>query len=177
MRRLRRRALVAFIRPYTEEDLQQIISIYQCAFAEPPWNEAWSAQAIIDDLRYAQSQPDSIVLVASEKNDVIGFAWGYRIPLEKFPRLRGIAASASYLDEIAIDRTSRCRGVGMALGAAYLRSAAACGSTQSVLRTDERNAASMGLFSRLGYVPLDAAGKALYDPQYPSRIYLQRSLP
>ena len=36
-------ALVEFIelniRPYTESDLEELIEVYQSAFAEPPWNE------------------------------------------------------------------------------------------------------------------------------------------
>jgi RimJ/RimL family protein N-acetyltransferase len=38
-----------------------------------------------------------------------------------------------------------------------------------ILRTDERNKASMALYQKLAFIPL-----GVKDPEYPERIYLSR---
>jgi len=53
----------------------------------------------------------------------------------------------------------------------YLKKAKEIGLLETVLRTDERNTASMALFKGLGFTSL-----GIYDTQYPSRIYLRRKI-
>lgn len=195
------------VREYTSQDLEQLIAVYQSAFAEPPWNEYmkctfcndnygreemkrqpaqckkcskplqlkefWSPEEIQADLRYAQTQESPIVLVSEANTEVIGFSWGYTLPLEKFPFLKGkVNAQANYMDEIAVRGDIRKKGVGKALGRAYLKKIQERGIPEIILRTDERNESSMGLFKSLGF-----ASTGIYDPEYPSRVYLRKILP
>ena len=158
------------VREYRQRDLPQLIQVYQSAFAEPPWNETWSDEEVIADLESGLAQQDSIVLVA-EANNLVGITWGYTIPMEKFPFLAGkVQDSASYMDEIAVDGNARLKGVGTALGEEYIKRA----NRQVVLRTDQRNEASMALFKKLGFKPIPEGTGFVFDPEFPERIYLER---
>lgn len=168
-----RTALTVFtVRPYTQSDLNQLIGVYQSAFAEPPWNETWTSKQIIEDLELALSQESPIVLVGEDRNQLIGFTWGYNLPFDKFPFLRRkISPNCSYMDEIAVRADMRKKGIGTRLGEAYLSEAERRGIGRVVLRTDERNEASMALFKKLGF-----ENSGIRDPQYPNRIYLRKFL-
>lgn len=172
--------LVVFIRPAKESDLEQIIDIYQRAFAGPPWNEVWSAEEIIKDLEFARSQPNPIVLVAEIDNKLVGVTWGYQLPLEKFPFLDGkVDERASYMDETAVLPEKWGKGIGPLLGREYLRVAEQQGMSEIVLRTDVRNRSSMRLFRKLGLRGIpdqESLRKKVYDPEFFYRIYLRKEL-
>ena len=183
---MRKKTLVVFIkkqeviiRPYEKEDLKGLIQVYKSAFAEPPWNESWSDEDIIKDLEFAISQRDPIILVAQNKDGLAGMTWGYKLPIEKFPFLeRKVPTNSSYMDEIAVAGNKRFKGVGTLLGRAYI-DIAAQQNQGIVLRTDDRNEASMTLFRKLGLkgIPDITNPKGnIYDPQYQNRIYLMKDL-
>lgn len=160
------------IRAYSEEDLEKIIEIYKRAFAEPPWNERWTDEEVKQDLEYAMSQRNPLVLVATRRDAFLGFAWGYELPIEKFPFLQGIVNEKSmYIDDIAVDPNFRAQRVGRKLTLNFLYSSIDAEFDQVVLRTDETNKASMALFTSVGFSNL-----GVYDPQFPTRIYLKREL-
>jgi ribosomal protein S18 acetylase RimI-like enzyme len=160
------------VRAYNERDLQQLIEVYQSAFAEPPWNETWTSEQVIEDLELALSQKDPIVLVADENNMLLGMTWRYRLPLDKFPFLEGrVKSNCSYMDEIAVRGNYRKRGIGRMLGNAYLLETKMQRMNEVALRTDERNEASMALFKSIGFGLL-----GIRDPEYCNRQYLLKRL-
>ena len=63
----------------------------------------------------------------------------------------------------------RLRGVGTMLGSAFLEAAKAQGLREATLRTDERNPASVTLFKKIGFEKM-----GIYDPEFPSRIYMKK---
>ena len=139
----------------------------------------WSAKNIRDDLEFALSQPNQIVLVAKNKNGSTGFTWGYKLPFEKFPFLEGkVSEQSVYMDEIAVKGNKRQKGVGTALGREFLVKANEEGILEAILRTDERNSASMALFRKLGFssIPDTSERGKVYDPKFPNRIYLRKAL-
>lgn len=176
----------------SRSDLQAVIALYKAAFAEPPWNESWSTEEILGDLKMAQSQNNFVMVVAKVNMEVVGFAWGYDIPLEKFPFLKDVVPSisnCSYMDEIAVDPAFRKRGVGCELVESYEQAVRARTPSYDarkilrtddteigvVLRTDVKNVASMKLFCREGFDTVkDAEGHDKTDPEYPTRVYLYR---
>lgn len=132
---------------------------------------------MIKDLEYAFSQNDPISFVAMTDGDIVGFTWGYRLPSDKFSFLDGkIRNSASYMAEIAVNGKKRTRGIGSMLGLAFILESERLGMDEVVLRTDENNTASMALFRKLGFLPIpdENSRGSVYDPEYPSRIYLRR---
>jgi ribosomal protein S18 acetylase RimI-like enzyme len=155
------------------KDLARVVGIYKAAFAEPPWNERWGSKDVLDDIRFARSQKDAIMLVAKIDGKVAGFCWGYRIPMEKFQFLKGLVPeNSSYLDDIAVDALLRKEGVGNSLVDAYVCEARSrC--EQIVLRTDVRNTASVTLFAGKGFVNFNPP---VYDPVYASRAYFKRGI-
>ncbi len=177
---------------FSKQDLQSVIELYKTAFAEPPWNESWSTEAILGDLEMAQSQSNFIMVVAKVEGSVVGFAWGYDVPMEKFPFLNAAVPSilnCSYMDEIAVDSAFRNKGVGRKLVDGYAQLVSSKPGYEArkalridevalgvVLRTDVNNVASMKLFCREGFAPVkDAEGCEMMDPEYPTRIYLWRT--
>jgi len=103
---------------------------------------------------------------------MVGFTWGYQVPLNKFPFLKGLVnEKANYMDEIAVDGNTREKGIGKLLGQNYIDKLIIANIPEIVLRTDQRNISSMTLFERLGFKSLEVT-----DPEYNYRIYLRRKL-
>ena len=159
------------VRTFELDDIEELVRIYRKAFAEPPWNERWSRQEVIKDLDYALCQRNPLVLVALVGGELVGFTWGYSVPFEEFPFLRGnVGQNTVYMDEIAVDPTARRMGVGRRLCNTFTQISAVA-FEEIVLRTDESNFASMSLFASLEFSMI---GKI--DERYPSRPYLKKEL-
>lgn len=134
--------------------------------------EFWSNVEIKKDLDFALSQRECVILIAESNRLMSGFLWGYKLPLEKFPFLKGkVDINSNYMDEIAVAGNSRNRGIGKSLGNEYIKRNMQKNTNEIILRTDERNTASMRLFSSLGFQSL-----YIYDPEFSYRIYLKRRL-
>mgnify|MGYP005660655795 CR=1 FL=1 len=68
--------LVVFtVRPYDCKDLNSVISIYQAVFAEPPWNESWTREEVIEDLMEQQIVKDGDYVIIT-KGDLQGHRGG-----------------------------------------------------------------------------------------------------
>lgn len=177
-----RRKLIVFtavqIRLFEQRDLDSTISLYQRAFREPPWNETWTREQVEEDLRFAQTQPNPILLVALLADELVGFTWGYQLPFEKMLFLTGrVLQESSYIDEVAVAKDARIRGIGVKLCNAYTNSARTQGMKQLVLRTSVNNPASVALFTKVGFTPLCAKEReGLYDPVYQDRLYFWRAV-
>ncbi len=121
---------------------------------------------------FAFSQSFNLVLVADRGCSLLGFTWGYKLPLDKFPFLSGIVCeNASYMDEVAVRGNERGKSIGTFLGRKYLEKSRKNGIREVVLRTDETNTASMALFRKLGFTDLKVR-----DPEFERRIYLAKKL-
>ncbi len=165
-----------------EYDKQEVLTVADsCKKCNEPLELAdfWSADDVKQDLEFALSQQEPIILVAENSDGLAGFAWGYMLPFEKFPFLSGkVEQEASYMDEIAVKGDKRLKGIGTQLGRKYLEAAKERAS-EVVLRTDERNVSSMSLFRKLGFsnMPDSKNPKGnIYDPVYQNRIYLKKDL-
>ncbi len=94
------------------------------------------------------------------------------LPLEKFPFLENVVIPrTNYIDELAVDPTSRKQGIGSFLGKAYIEEAAKLNILRIILRTDLRNNAAMNLYLKLGFTDTK-----ILDPEYKNRTYLIKSL-
>lgn len=164
--------IIFTIREYQESDLEEIVDIYKSVFSEPPWNESWTDEDIKNDLRFALSEKEPTVLVALNDYCLCGFCWGYKIPFEKFPFLQGkINQNSNYMDEIAVKKSMRIKGIGYRLCMKYLQILENNNYCGLVLRTDQRNKASMSLFKKCGLKSLN-----LWDPEFKERIYLYKNI-
>lgn len=114
--------------------------------------EFWSVGDIKKDIDFALKQRNSIALVALNDKKLVGIAWGYKLPFEKFPFLsRSVGENCVYLDDIAVRGDSRKAGVGTRLGEQFIFNAKSEGMGEAILRTDSRNNSSVALFSKLGF--------------------------
>jgi ribosomal protein S18 acetylase RimI-like enzyme len=152
--------------------VKEIIGIYRRSFAEPPWNESWTKEQVIEEMMYSLSSKNPIMLVAEMRERITGFMWGCALLLERFPFLQGrLKDRCIYGAEIAVDRQFRKLGVGSKLLGSFLLEAKRCGFGEFVCRTDVNNRGSMGLFRSLGLSEM-----GIYDPQFSSRVYLRKEL-
>lgn len=151
-------------------EILQIIPIYQQAFAEPPWNETWKGEEVLEDIRYAFAQQNTIALIAKLNSETIGFTWGYRLPKEKFPFLDGIDEKSIYGDEMAVKKEYRREGVGTKLLKEMWKLSKQMGMKEWVCRTDN-NSLVYPLLIELG-----AKDLLILDPEYPSRTYISKKL-
>jgi len=89
-----------------------------------------------------------------------------------------ISKNSNYLSEIAVKPDCRINGVGTALGLTYLSMNREKNLEEVVLRTDERNDSSMGLFRKLGFICLfeSSIQDFVRDKDFYNRIYLKKSL-
>ncbi len=160
------------MRPFDRKDTDSIVRIYVEAFREPPWYEKWTLEQVMSSLDAALAQEKPAALVASVESVMVGFTWGYQTPFVEFPFLTGsISQNSVYLSEIAVDPKARGRRVGMALCSAFLGVSEEMLFEEVVLRTDERNPASVGLFTKAGFVSIGNL-----DSRYPNRPYMKREL-
>ncbi|MCL4365041.1 MAG: GNAT family N-acetyltransferase [Candidatus Marsarchaeota archaeon] len=137
------------------------------------FTEFWSESDVKKDLSFAEAQSNPIILVAESQGILVGFTWGYSIPLAEFPFLAAKVGEGSvYMDEIAVDPSFRRSGIGKQLCHSFVESASSlAGAGLVVLRTDENNAASMSMFRSLEFESL-----GVYDPKFESRLYLKREI-
>lgn len=157
---------------YGIDEVKNVESI--CKKCSNPLNltNFWSDEEIRKDIDFANAQESPIFLVAESEKKLKGITWGYKLPLQKFPFLTGKAKmDANYMDEVAVAGDSRRRGIGSLLCTKYIETIQARRTFEIVLRTDQRNTASMSLFSRLGFKSL-----GITDPEFSWRIYLSRRL-
>ena len=167
---------------YGRQEVNELEERTDCKKCSQPLSlvEFWSKVDITKDLEFALEQPDSLVLVAGNSDELAGFTWGYRIPFDKFPFLKGkVSTESSYMDEIAVRGDKRLRGIGTLLGKDYIETVKQQRLSEVVLRTDERNSSSILLFGKLGFQEIpdvkSLRGK-IYDPKFPNRIYLRRTV-
>jgi ribosomal protein S18 acetylase RimI-like enzyme len=157
-------------------DVPSIVDIYKRVFAEPPWNETWSNGQVVEDIVFALTSVKPIMLVAEKEEKIMGFVWGYDLPLEKFPFLSGYVPEGrtSYIDEVAVDCGCRKQGMAKLLMSKYAEIAFERGVAKIVARTDVRNEASMALHRSLGFTGMiDRSSAMIFDPEYKSRVYLE----
>lgn len=88
-----------------------------------PLEEYWPKHRVIQDFNLEMNNPDSHCYIAEENDEVIGFAWGYRVTMCEdasarlhAPNLHSIVSgNAFYLDEIAVVPTHQGRKIGRSL--------------------------------------------------------------
>ncbi|HLC39389.1 MAG TPA: GNAT family N-acetyltransferase [archaeon] len=160
------------MRTFEEKDVQQIIGVYQRAFAEPPWNESWTDEAVTEDLQNALRQNNPIILVAEKDGKLVGFRWAYELPMDKFPFLNGQIESEKtmYGDELAVENEYRGMGIGSGMMKLSFELAKKAGYDTFVGRTDA-NSKMVPVYKRLGYEEMD-----IRDPKYPNRFYFIKRL-
>lgn len=164
------------VRPYEQEDIEDAIEIYQSSFAEQPWNEFWSRKSVEEEIEFALSQSDSIVLVAEVRNELAGILWGYRVSFEKYPFLEGkVEKNTNYWDTVAVKRDKRERGIATILGSNYLERAKQQGVPQIVGRIREEKEGTHILMKNFGFsvIPEQSNLKnRIYDTLFPGNPYV-----
>ncbi|WP_188316868.1 GNAT family N-acetyltransferase [Solihabitans fulvus] len=100
----------------------------------------------VADHRPFLTDPATVVFVALDGNDLVGWAWGLR--------QRHVAGySQVQLYELEVVRAARRRGVGRALVTAMLELVVCEGHRKMWLFTDENNAAAKALYESVGGGP------------------------
>jgi ribosomal protein S18 acetylase RimI-like enzyme len=157
---------------FKEEYRKPLIDLYKEIWKEPPWNEFfWTDKMVDDDISFALDQKDFIGKLALCSNDVVGFTWGYKLPFEKFPFLKGVTRDETiYIDELAVRSDFRRRKIGATLTNLLIENAIGLGYYDLILRTDV-NGVAYAFYKSLGFDDTEVR-----DPTYPERTYMKKSI-
>jgi len=155
---------------FEEEYRKSLVELYKEIWKEPPWNEFfWTSEMVDEDINFALSQKDFIGKLALNSNNVVGFTWGYKLPLEKFPFLKEVVGEdVIYIDELAVKSDFRRRKIGSMLTNMLIEDASRLGYDILTLRTDINGIAYI-FYSKLGF-----EDTSIRDPQYPERTYMKK---
>ncbi|EJT00912.1 GNAT family N-acetyltransferase [Rhizobium sp. CCGE 510] len=124
------------------EHLSNAASVLVSAYARPPWNEDWSLEAAVENVRTVLETPKSIALAAIEGDKVLGVALGIR--------QRRHSGPVMYLDELSVLPEAQGAGIGTALLSAIYETAMAEGCN-SVWLVSQREGALSKFYQRCGF--------------------------
>ena len=82
--------------------------------------ESWPTSKVVSDFYREMGKPEALCLVAKEKKDVVGFAWGYKINIthetDTYLDAPGVhklvTGEVFYLDEVAVLQEYQGKGIG-----------------------------------------------------------------
>ncbi len=85
--------------------------------------ESWPASKVTSDFYKEMSKPEALCMVAEKENDVVGFAWGYKICITSetdtyldAPNVHKlVAGEVFYLDEVAVLPEYQGMGIGKSI--------------------------------------------------------------
>ncbi len=105
--------------------------------------EYWPKDKILHDFSAEMSNQGSVCVVAEEKSEVVGFAWGYNLTISKessrklnSPNLHTlVSGNILYLDEVAVVPAYQGKGVGKKL----MEAITPTGDKVALLRTLEQS--------------------------------------
>lgn len=142
--------------------------------------EFWSRENVKEELEFALSSQDSIVLVAEDKDGIAGILWGYKVSFGKCPFLEGkVREDANYWDTVTVKKGRRGMGVATLLGESYLERAKRLGVSQVVGRIREEVEQTHLLVKKFGFSVIPEQrdpSKRIYDPNYHNNLYLTKCL-
>ncbi|AHG48747.1 GCN5 family acetyltransferase (plasmid) [Rhizobium leguminosarum bv. trifolii CB782] len=124
------------------EHLNGAAAVLVGAYSGPPWNENWSLEAAVENVKTVLETPRSIALVAIDGRKVLGIALGIR--------QRRHAGPVIYLDELSVLPEAQGRGIGTALLSAVFETAKAEGCN-SVWLVSQREGALSKFYQRCGF--------------------------
>ena len=154
---------------FDEKFRKSLVKTYKKIWKEPPWNEYfWTDKMVNEDINYAIKQKEFISKLAVKRNNVKGFTWGYSLPQEKFQFLN--LDEAVYIDELAVEKELRKRGIGTRLTEMLINDARKLGYDEATLRTDI-NGGAYKFYLDLGFVDMK-----IKDPKYPQRTYMIKTI-
>ena len=93
--------------------------------------------------------PDSAVFVAEIENEVVGFAYVERDPLNYAELLK----NGAWLHDIYVDERARAEGIGRGLISAAAEAAERMGAEKLLLSVAAKNAAAQHVFEKAGFRP------------------------
>jgi len=159
---------------FCENYRDSLVKFYIDVWKEPPWNEFfWTPELVNKDINFGLSQKDFVgkLAVDIKNNEVVGFTWGYKLPLKEFPFLKDVVEEETfYIDELAVRADYRKRKIGTLLTNRLTEEVVKIGYETIVLRTDVNGGAYI-FYKKLGFEDLN-----IRDPQYPERTYMKKLL-
>lgn len=117
------------IRRYTEKDLFDCAIILKDAFAQTPWNEAWSVELAETRIKELMCSPVSIGYVYEESGNIKGMIAG-----RKTTYLHG---KEYFIDEFFISPSAQRKGVGSQMISFVKKELSSLGFVDMVLNTSK----------------------------------------
>ncbi len=174
--------------------MKGLAELYCRVWQEPPWNEDfWKPNEVVVDIREALKKPCAMgyIVIASayvtppiwgggsgtpptEKKYVAGFTLGYEVTKAEMAEISGHqqlnnlfnGTRVFYIDELAIAKKHRQKGLATEISWQLLRFAESQGIGVVVLRTDKKAQAARVLYQGLGFKELEVADATYQDRTY-----------
>lgn len=124
----------------SQTQVEGAVSTYRRAFAEPPYEEAFTDEEALDALQFILNQKGDLVLGQAD-NEVIALAGGYMKSDELY-----------YIEELAVDPIKQGRGIGREALRAIISQSLDREPTALEIRTASRNEKAIGLYSSEGFI-------------------------
>ena len=172
------------IRSFEEADRTAFVSLYQQVFAEPPWNETWTREAVDKEISeyFGQRSLHFVLAFLAPNNgqdsnnrhtgELVGFSVAYELNLEHFSFLSGVFESGEAIngDELGVRSDLRGKGIATALIIARMEDMSEAGYSYLVGRTHvESKMVPL-------YIKLEFKNTGIQDSTYPNRFYFVREL-
>ena len=130
-------------RPIEEADLTPCAEVFVTVFGNPPWNEAWDIGDVKTRLEEMYRTPGSYGVIASEDNEVLGFAMGCA---EQWRR----GKKHFYLKEMCVLPDRQRRGIGTEIVETLCRNLTEMGIEAIYLLT-ARDSPAQAFYEKLGF--------------------------
>jgi ribosomal protein S18 acetylase RimI-like enzyme len=137
--------------------LSQMAEIYADAFSSPPWNEFWTKERALADLR--EYSLDNLYYLDKEEQVT---SFGVCVPLQEYPDYQMLAKFCAptignysdyyYIAELATHREHRRCGLCSLVLNKIESQAKSLGYKNLITRTKEDNLSLLSILKRIGYV-------------------------
>ena len=166
------------IRPYTKEDLKEIVRVINSILTEECWPHyypnKWDEERVRSEFRPMNGYKDPMFLVSEADGQITGLIAGHDLDSfieTEIPHLRprinefGLCGSrAFYQRDIIIDPANQRGFLGLRLFLDLRKHASETGYKKLVTRTPPLNSRGIRFFTKLGYVKL-------FEDANPERVY------
>ena len=159
-----------------KELLKKVAKLYCEIWKEPPWNEHfWKQDEVLKDIQEQLKKEEAILIAAANKNEVIGFTWGYCVDKKGINALSSnnllehlfdSARLVFYIDEIGVEQKHRKSGIGGKITKDIISQTSKKGINCWCLRTHIEAKPAHRLYGHLGFKDLK-----IKDGKYPDRTY------
>jgi len=157
--------------------LEKTARLYCEIWKEPPWNEYfWKQKEVLRDIQEQLKKEAAMLIVAVNKDKVIGFTWGYQIDKKLMEAISNsnllsflfeqASKAVFYIDELGVHKKHRMHGIGGKITKSIIKQTKKIGVDCWCLRTHINAVPARKMYSKLGFSDLKIKDGKHFDRTY-----------